>query len=101
MDRSGSHSWLPSCSKDGGQCANLVATIHCSGDGRGDEQQYGQRSQVEMDTSHVMSFVFSVPSISLALEPKEEEVKVQPARVQSVSSTELVYQPCAVLPKLR
>ena len=101
MVQYGGHSWLPSCSKDGGQCANLVATIHCSGDGRGDEKQYGQRSQAEMDTSHVMSFVFSVPSISLALEPKEEEVKVQPAQVQSVSSTELVYQPCAVLPKLR
>ena len=101
MVQYGGDSWLPSCSTDGGQCANLVATVHCSGDGRGDERQYGQRSQAELDTSHVMSFVFSIPSISLALEPKEEEVKDQPALVQSVSPAELVYQAGAVLPELR
>ena len=101
MVQYGGHSWLPSCSKEGGQCANLVATVHCSGDGRGDERQYGQRSQAELDTSHVMSFVFSIPSICLAVEPKEEEVKVQPAQGESVSTAELVYQAGAVLPALR
>ena len=101
MVQYGGQNWLPSCSMEGGQCANLVATVHCSGDGRGDERQYGQRSQAEQDTSHVMSFVFSVPSICLAVEPKEEEVEILPARVQSVSTTELVYQAGAVLPELR
>jgi hypothetical protein len=101
MMQYGGHSWLPSCSKEGGQCANLVATVHCSGDGRGDERQYGQRSQAEQDTSHVMSFVFSIPSICLAVEPKEEEVKVQPAQGESVTTAELVYQAGAVLPELR
>ena len=43
----GSTEWFPSCCSPGIQnCTNLVATVHLSGDGRGDEKQYSQVSQV-------------------------------------------------------
>ena len=43
----GGSEWFPSCCSTGNQnCANLVAKVHLSGDGRGDEKQYSQVSQV-------------------------------------------------------
>ena len=43
----GGSEWFPSCcSSDDQDCSNLVATVHLSGDGRGDEKQYSQVSQV-------------------------------------------------------
>ena len=99
--------WLPSCSKGGGQkCANVVATIHVSGDGRGDEKQYGQRSQIPLDTSHVLSFVFSIPSFSLALLPTEnistENLHTQiPLTPSKISSGSEIYFSQAVLPGMK
>ena len=47
MIECGSCEWFPSCCSTADQnCANLVATVHLSGDGRGDEKQYRQVSQV-------------------------------------------------------
>ena len=47
MIQYGGSEWFPSCcSSDDQVCSNLVATVHLSGDGRGDEKQYSQVSQV-------------------------------------------------------
>ena len=93
---------LPSCSHGEGQtCANVVATIHISGDGRGDEKQYSQRSQITLDTSHALSFVFSIPTISLALPPTEyisPENEHIPSPSSLASGSE-IYFPQAVLPQ--
>lgn len=49
MIQYGSHQWFPSCcSLSNRNCANLVATVHISGDGRGDEKIYSQVSQVHL-----------------------------------------------------
>ena len=45
MIEHGSSEFFPCCSSDI-HCSNLVATVHLSGDGRGDEKQYSQVSQV-------------------------------------------------------
>ena len=47
MIQYGGFEWFPSCcSSDGQDCSNLVANVHLSGDGRGDEKEYSQVSQV-------------------------------------------------------
>lgn len=100
----GGSQWLPCCDKKGSQCANVVAKIHCSGDGRGDEKQYSQRSQVNLDTSHVNSFVFTVTSISLAPLPTEHLSPQPPLSVPhnaQLDSTNCLYNTFEVLPNLR
>jgi hypothetical protein len=64
-------SWLPCCSTTG-CCANLVVRVLGSADGRGDEKQHAQRSQVTIDTAHAFSLVYSVPSIHQAALPEGE-----------------------------
>ena len=101
----GGSEWLPCCVKDDSQCANVVAKIHCSGDGRGDEKQYTQRSQVDLDTSHVISFVFTVTDISLAPSPTDELSPHPPLSVPlsavQLDSTASLYNACEVLPELK
>ena len=99
--------WLPSCRKGGGQkCANVVATIHISGDGRGDEKQYSQRSQIPLDTSHVLSFVFSLPSFSLVppptenISPKNLHTHLPHAPSRDSSGSEIYFSQ-AVLPGMK
>ena len=103
MIRYGGSDWIPSCAKEGSRCANLVATVHCSADGRGDEKQYNQRSQVDMDTSHVMSFVFSIPSINLARTPASQPLDQStcPMRPMQSEITSQLYLANSVLPELR
>jgi hypothetical protein len=64
-------SWLPSCSTSG-RCTNLVVRVLGSADGRGDEKQHAQRSQVTISTTHAFSLVFSMPSIHQAAPPEGE-----------------------------
>lgn len=105
MIQFGGSEWLPCCDREGSQCANVVAKIHCSGDGRGDEKQYSQRSQVDLDTSHVLSFVFSIPRISLALPPTDQLSPKPPLSVPlsaaQLASTASLYSASEVLPELR
>ena len=103
MIRYGGSEWIPSCTREGSRCANLIATVHCSADGRGDEKQYNQRSQVDMDTSHVMSFVFSIPSITLARTPSSQpsDQPTYPMSPMQSESTSQLYLADSVLPELR
>ena len=55
--------WIPCCITSS-SCSNLVASIMISGDGRGDEKQYTQKSQA--NTTRAFSLVWSLPSIHLA-----------------------------------
>ena len=95
---------LPSCRQGEGQkCSNVVATVHISGDGRGDEKQYAQRSQIPLDTSHALSFVFSIPSFSLALPPTDNispEILHTPVPSNLAAGSE-IYFPQAVLPEMK
>ena len=102
MIQFGSGAWMPCCNHEGNSCSNLVAKIHCSGDGRGDEKQYSQRSQTGMDTSHVLSFVFTVSSIaqSLPVDEKEPSHPTLPS-VDQTASTSLLYNSSEILPELR
>ena len=95
---------LPSCRQGEAQkCSNVVATVHISGDGRGDEKQYAQRSQIPLDTSHALSFVFSIPSFSLALPPTDN---ISPEILHTPDPSNLaagsdIYFPQAVLPQMK
>ena len=57
---------VPSCNCPPGHCCchNLVAKILGSADGRGDEKEYQQKSQVNIDTTHAFSLLFSIPIIN-------------------------------------
>ena len=63
------------CTPGSCSCSNLVAKVVCSADGRGDEKEYQQKSQVHLNTSHAFSLLFSIPSIHKML-PSVAEVEV-------------------------
>ena len=62
------------CTPGSCSCSNLVAKVVCSADGRGDEKEYQQKSQVHLNTSHAFSLLFSIPSIHKMLPSVAEEV---------------------------
>lgn len=73
-----------------------------SGDGRGDERQYAQRSQAGAVTSHAFSLVFAAPSIHLALpgfDPAPE--KLLPADCLPAFSLGSIYERSAIMTGLR
>ena len=62
--------WVPrisSCVGGEEEHSNLVVRVLGACDGRGDERQHAQRSQAQLDTSHVFSTVISIPSIHKAV----------------------------------
>ena len=69
-------------------------------DGRGDEKQWAQRSQVHVDTSHALSLLYNIPSIH-ELEPLRDPEKVLPPPLyyrscSSVGSEDYIYDPDSV-----
>ena len=60
--------------------SNLCAKVVCSADGRGDEKEPQQRSQVHLDTSHAFSILFSIPSIHELPQCKEREEDQTPGQ---------------------
>ena len=53
------------------QCKNLAVKVVGCADGRGDEKQWAQKSQVHLDTSHAFSLLYNIPSIH-ELEPEKD-----------------------------
>ena len=49
-------------------CNNFAVRVMGCADGRGDEKEHAQRSQVSITTTHAFSLMYNIPSINI-LEP--------------------------------
>ena len=58
-------------------CSNFCLKVCICADGRGDEKEYQQRSQVGLNTSHAFSVQYNVPSLNELPPPLQDEKAVE------------------------